>query len=238
MSFYCHKNLIRILVLYSVCLFGCAVGPSPYLPETWIQPVKHLHTVETIASHSRLQVFIAYSGVGSSHSALRLVTSYGSVIFWDPAGDYGRFDNDWHAQYGLYSQDLQRENDLILNHPPNEETFIRWRWTLDDTSVEMFEWDLSTSPSKKIEGVLRHGTVDDHPAGSFSTWTAPMFCTMATSDFLRRFANPMIQLSERYFFPHNLAQALYTQSPSRVHVFTKDGKKSVYIPPDSTSVRK
>ncbi len=235
---YRHKIFILLLILYSELLFGCAVGPSPYLPETWKQSIGHLHTVETIANRPRLQVFIAYSGVGSSHSALRLVTNQESVIFWDPAGDYGRFDDDWHAQHGLHSQDLQRENDLILNHPPDVETFVRWRWTLDDTSVELFEWDLSKLQSKRLEEVLLHGTADDHPAGSFSTWTVPMFCTMATSDFLRRFANPMIQLPERYFFPHNLAQALYTQSPSRVHVFTEDGKKSVYTPHGPTSVRK
>ncbi|MGB0908876.1 MAG: hypothetical protein ACPGYT_00815 [Nitrospirales bacterium] len=226
------------MVLHSGLLFGCAVGPSPYLPDTWVQPIGHLHTVGTTSDLPRLQVFIAYSGIGSSHSALRMVTDRGHVIFWDPAGDYGRFDDDWYAQFGPLAQNFQRENDLILGNPPDVETFIRWRWTLEDTSVEMFEWDLSAQWSRKLEKILLHGTTNDHPTGSFSTWTVPMFCTMATSDFLRRFTSPMIQLTERYFFPHNLAQALYAQSPSRVHVFTEDGEKSVYIPPGPTSVQK
>ncbi len=236
MTIYRLRNLI--LALHATLLFGCVVGPSPYLPKSWVQPIGHLHTVGTTSKHAQLQVFIAYSGMGSSHSALRLVTDRGSVVFWDPAGGYGRFDDDWNAQYGPFSENLTRHNDLILNNPPDVHTYIQWRWTLEDTSVEMFEWDLSESQSEKFENVLLHGTPEDHPAGSFSTWTVPMFCTMATSEFLQRFASPMIQLSERYFFPHNLAEALYTQSPARVHVFTLDGKASVHIPPGPTSVRK
>ena len=226
---------IRVFIVCQFALLcGCVVGPAPYLPQDWIS---HSASFTNTKEYTKLQVIITYSGFESSHSALRLVTSEGRVTFWDPGGDYGRFDDDWNAQYGPLAEDIQRDDDLILSNPPDIETFVRWRWTLEDTSVEVFEWDLSDSQAQELQHILQNGTDDTHPAGSFSTWTPPLFCTMATSDFLRRFVSPMIQLPERYFFPDNLAQVLYTQSPSRVRVFTWDGQKTVFTPPGPKSVR-
>ena len=230
--------LIALLALQSIVFSGCVVGPSPSLPATWVKHSDYVQTITTTTTHqAKLQVFVAYSGMASSHSALRLVASNGQAIFWDPAGDYGQFDDDWYDQYGHQFENVNRVNDLIIDNAPDMKTIIRWRWTIDDTSVEVFEWDLSKTQAQKLREVLLNGTGDDHPAGSFSSWTPPFFCTMATSDFLSRFASPMIQLPKRYFFPHNLAKALYSQSPSRVRVFTWDGKKAIYAPPGPTSVR-
>ena len=230
------KMTAIFLFLSSEFLAGCVVGPAPHLPQGWIS-----HSVGTPIfienTKSKLQVFITYAGFEPSHSALRLIASNGDAIFWDPGGDYGRFDDEWDAQYGPLPEGIQRKNDLILTHPPNVETFTRWRWTLHDTSVEVFEWELSELRVQELRDILVKGTDATHPAGSFSSWTFPLFCTMATSDFLRRFASPMIQLPERYFFPDTLAQALYTQSPSRVRVSTVDGQQMVYFPSDPTSVR-
>ena len=218
-------------------LGGCVVGPAPYLPADWISHPVEITEVRYQPVEPRLQVFIMYSGLETSHSALRLIAPTGRIIFWDPGGDYGRFDDDWYAQYGPFPDGVQRDDDLIVSNPPDVETFIQWRWTLDDTSVEVFEWELSDSYAERLGEILLHGTDDTHPAGSFSTWTYPMFCTMATSDFLKRFASPLIKLPEQYFFPDQLAKALYTQSPSRVRVFTWDGSTAVYSPPGPRSVR-
>ena len=225
-----------VLLFQLAVLCGCVVGPAPYLPQDWISHPGAFASIGT-NPQSKLQVIVTYSGFESSHSALRLVTSDGGVTFWDPGGDYGRFDDDWNAQFGPWASEIERDNDLILSNPPDIGMFVRWRWTLEDTSVEVFEWDISESRAQELQRILLHGTDDTHPAGSFSSWTFPLFCTMATSDFLRRFASPMIQLPERYFFPDNLAEALYTQAPSRVRVFTWDGQKTVYTPPGPKSVR-
>ena len=229
--------VIRLVLIFQfAALCGCVVGPAPYLPQDWIPHPGEFASVSQ-TPHSKLQVIVTYSGFESSHSALRLVTSEGGVTFWDPGGDYGRFDDDWNAQYGPMAEDIRRDNDLILSNPPDIGTFVRWRWTLEDTSVEVFEWDLSELRAQELRHILLKGTDDTHPSGSFSTWTFPLFCTMATSDFLQRFVSPLIQLPERYFFPDNLARVLYTQSPSRVRVFTWDGQKTVYTPPGTRSVR-
>ena len=230
-------QLLGSVLLLLVGLSGCTTGPSPYLPDTWVRQTNDIRTVGFAANQARLQVIVTYSGFLSSHTALRMVSNDGQVIFWDPAGDYGRFDDDWNAQYRAFSDAIVRESDLITVDPPDIATFVLWRWTLDDTSVEVFEWDLSSHMAASLANVLRFGTEDDHPAGAFSTWTFPMFCTMATSDFLGRFAGPLIELTQQYFLPHNLAEALYTQSPSRVRVFVPDGPVTIYAPPSATSVR-
>ncbi|GJL65997.1 MAG: hypothetical protein NPIRA05_09680 [Nitrospirales bacterium] len=227
-----------VLIFFQIAMLsGCAVGPAPYLPHDWISQSHELIAGHNQTIRARLQVFITYSGLETSHSALRLVTTNGPVIFWDPGGDYGRFDDDWNAEHGLFPEGTHRDNDLVLSNPPTIETFAQWRWTLHDTSLEVFEWDLADIQAQRLRQVLLYGTDDSHPAGRFSTWTYPMFCTMATSDFLKRFASPIIQLSQQYFFPDTLAQALYTQSPSRVHVYIRDGRKTVYSSPKPTAAR-
>ena len=34
------------------------------------------------------------------------------------------------------------------------DTFVRWRWILEDGSVEVFEWDLSDSHAQGLRDVL------------------------------------------------------------------------------------
>jgi len=225
-----------VLICFQMMMVsGCVVGPAPYLPHDWTSPPYETGDQQDQPPPARLQVFITYSGLETSHSALRLMTNDGRVVFWDPGGDYGRFDSNWNAKHGSFPKGTRRDNDLVLSNPPTIKTFAQWRWTLHDTSLEVFEWDLDDTQARQLQQVLLYGTDDAHPAGRFSTWTYPMFCTMATSDFLKRFASPMIQLPQQYFFPDTLAKALYTQSPSRVHVYTRTGAKTVYSPPRPTS---
>ena len=234
-----HQLMDRHLVWLSSCfilgfitLSGCAVSPAPYLPSTWISQTPTIRTSAKQVKQAKLQVFIT-----NSHTALRLVSSNSADIFWDPGGEYGLFDDDWGTRYLPLPEKIERANDLIVSTPPNMETFVNWRWIVEDLSVEVFEWDLSDLKARSLRQVLLHGTDDTHPAGSFSTWTFPLFCTIATSDFLQRFASPMIQISKTFLFPSFLAKALYSQTPSRVYVFTWDGQSTVYTPPGPTSAR-
>ena len=221
-----------IIIALALVLSGCAIDPAPYLPKTWISQSYALKATAWEKKKSTLQVYVT-----DTHVALRLVTSADPDIFWDPGGDYGLFDDDWGTQYAPLPEGIKRAKDLIVSKPPDMDTFVRWRWIVEDGSVEVFEWDLSDSHVQNLRNVLLNGTEDTHPAGSFSTSTFPLFCTMAISDFLQRFVAPMVQLPEQYFFPRFLAEALYAESPSRVYVFTWDGQKSVHVPPGLTSVR-
>ncbi len=222
-----------IRFLFIICLLSsCAFRAAPHLPATWIKQLPIVQTTTQPIHQARLQVFVT-----DTHTALRLESADKPVIFWDPGGEYGLSDYDWGAQYEPLPEGIKRDNDLIVSNPPDLTTFVNWRWIVEDGTVEVFEWDLPGSQAQRLRHVLLHGADDTHPAGSFSTWTFPLFCSIATSDFLRRFVSPTIQLSEAYLFPENLAKALYAQSPSRVRVFTIDGQKVVYVPPGPTSVR-
>jgi hypothetical protein len=59
------------------------------------------------------------------------------------------------------------------------------------------------------------------------------FCCVALSDFLHRFATKIMTVRKSYFFPHDLARVLYTQSPKRVLAFRR-GKQLIYVPPQTT----
>ena len=228
-----HLPRLVTRLFFILCLVSsCTLKPAPHLPNTWIKQLPVVKTTTQQTHPARLQVFVT-----DTHTALRLETLNEPVIFWDPGGEYGLSDYDWGTQYEPLPEGIKRDNDLIVSNPPDVATFINWRWIVEDGTVEVFEWDLPDSQAQELRDVLMNGTNDTHPTGSFSTWTFPLFCSIATSDFLGRFVSPTIQISETYLFPENLAKALYTQSPSRVRVFTIDGENAVYAPPGPTSAR-
>ena len=232
-AFTSTRSLLTFTIITWIVTFsGCSIAPFPYLPNTWIDQSYAIKTTTWEPKKATLQVYIT-----DTHVALRLVSSSAPDTFWDPGGDYGLFDDDWGTRYAPLPEGIKRARDLIVEKPPDMETFVRWRWVVEDGSVEVFEWDLSASQASSLRDVLIHGTDDTHSAGEFSTSTFPMFCAIATSDFLQRFVSPTIQLPEQYFFPRFLAEALYAQAPSRVYAFTWDGYKAIYVPPGPTSAR-
>ncbi len=217
---------------------ACAAVPPPAVPPHWITQPGQIAGEDDPPVQARLQVIVAYGWWLSSHTALRLVTAEGEAVFWDPAGDYGLEDpGNLDLRYGPFPAHVQRARDLILTPTPSLEDYVRFRWALEDTRVEVFEWDLPSEQAARMREALLHGTDGAHPAGRFTSWTFPPWCTRATGEFLRRFASPPLQLTGWYFWPHSLAQALSAQSPSRRLVFTKDGPvdRSVvaYLPPAS-----
>ena len=216
------------IVSLAIVLAGCVIGPTPFLPATWKQHTASIQPVSQRLDTPRLQILIMYSGLSSSHTALRLVQPGHAVLLWDPAGDYARFDADNVFWRGTTPR---RIRDLISHQPPDLEIYIKFRWELDDTSVEVFEWDISPALANHFATILREGTDDSHPAGRFSSLTWPALCTVAVSDFLQRFAKPVLQIQDWYFFPHNLAKVLYTQNPHRVRIFTPDQPQIEYLPP-------
>jgi len=108
---------------------------------------------------------------------------------------------------------------------------MRFRWFVGDSSVEIFEWDLTAQHTKKLREILLKETDETHPQGKFQTETTPAFCSMAISDFLIRFAKPTINLTDTYLWPHSLGEALLEQSPSRVRVFIRGQDEMIYLPP-------
>ena len=170
-----------------------------------------------------------YDGRLSSHSALRLEVDKDHVTFWDPAGAYGLVGHITDQQGNLIQPYGKRVRDIVITHIPDIPTYIKFRWYVGDSSVEIFEWNLPRHQAEALREVLRGETDGNHPNGQFQTKTGPAFCSIAISEFLQRFATPTITLTDSYLWPHNLANALLQQSPSKVRLFVRGKPETVFI---------
>jgi hypothetical protein len=168
-------------------------------------------------------VIIASGVITDNHTALRLESPGRPVVFWDPGGGYGTGPGE----------DVRRD-DLIIVNPPDLETYLPFRWENHDAVVEIFEWDLEPGYALELHGILMQGTDKSHPRGKFTTESNGLFCSLAVSGFLNRFATPIMNVPQKYFLPHKLARVLYTQSPDRVLVFRRNKLPMVYVPPPNT----
>ncbi len=225
------SHVKRFLLLTLIFLSGCSTTHRQYLSDHWVSQPQALHLVSANSRTSRLQVIIMYDGSLSSHSALRLESENGNVTFWDPAGAYGLVGHITDA-HGIPIRPYgKRVKDIVITHIPDIPTYMRFRWLVGDSSVEIFEWDLPHEQTKELREVLRMGTEENHPKGEFHTETAPAFCSIAISNFLQRFVTPTLTLADTYLWPHNLAEALLDYSPSRVRVFVRGKPEMVFMAP-------
>jgi len=212
------------VLLLSICFVaGCVHGPAPYRPTSWDHTRVDLKSVADNPNHPLLQVIIVYGSWWCHHSALRLVCPDRPVLFWDPGGSYG-----------IFHQEDIRSKDLIRKDPPDLEAYLQFTWNFSSVEVEVFEWGLELEYAHELYDVLYYGTNKNHPAGKFTTTTMGGLCCVALSDFLHRFATKIMTVPKSYFFPHDLARVLYTQSPKRVLAFRR-GKQLIYVPPRTTS---
>ena len=212
---------MRILapMLLCICLTSCCMhAPAPYRPSTWIGTSTTIESTADIPDQPLLQVIIVYGPMWCHHTALRVVCPDRPVLFWDPGGSYGVSD----------PEDV-RSNDLIRIKPPGIEAYLQFIWKHSSTEVEIFEWDLTPEQARDLLDVLLQGTDKDHPAGRFTTTTLGLFCSAAVSDFLHRFAGKIVTVPRSFFFPHDLAKVLYTQSPRRVLWFRRK-QQTMYVP--------
>jgi len=218
------KPWFALILLLGICLAtACVHAPAPYRPTSWVNAPIDMKSVVDNLNQPLLQVIIVYGPAWDHHSALRLVCPGRPVLFWDPGGSYGT----------TLPGDV-RSKDLIMINPPDLETYLQHIWHFSSVEVEVFEWDLKPEDARELYNVLLNGTDRNHPAGRFTTTTLGMFCTVSVSDFLHRFATKTMTVPRSFFFPHNLARALYTQSPKRVLAFRR-GKQIMYAPPKITT---
>jgi hypothetical protein len=214
---------ISALLLIICLLVGCVHAPAPFRPDSWVHTPIDMKSVADPPDQPLLQVIIVYGPAWDHHSALRLVCPGRPVLFWDPGGSYGTF----------HQEDI-RSKDLIRISPPDLEAYLEFTWNYSSVEVEVFEWDLTLEHAHELYDVLFNGTDKNHPAGRFTTTTMGGFCCVALSDFLHRFAGKTMTVPKSFFFPHDLARVLYTQSPKHVLAFRR-GKQILYTPPRITS---
>lgn len=218
-----NSHFIPALLLIICLLVGCVHAPASYRPSLWENAPIDMKSVADPPDQPLLQVIIVYGPAWDHHSALRLVCPGRPVLFWDPGGGYG-----------VDLPEDVRSKDLIRINPPDIETYLRHIWRFSRLEVEVFEWDLKPEVARDLYDVLLNETDKNHPAGRFTTTTMGLFCTVAVSDFLHRFAGKTLTVPKPFFLPDHLARVLYTQSPKRVLAFRR-GRQIAYFPPGITS---
>ena len=221
-------GLLMALVALST---GCTTTHTSYLSDHWIAQPQGVFPASFSHPSPTLQIIITYDGPLSSHAALRLVNHLGTVTFWDPAGGYGLHPLHTELAGTQLKPNIIRVKDVVVEPAPDLPTYVQFRWAVGDLTVEVFEWDVSSSDAQRFQAILREGIEAPDRVPEFFTETTPAFCTVAISEFLQRFAGPTLTLSDWYLWPHNLAQALIGQRPSRIRVFRQNQPESTYIAP-------
>lgn len=201
------------LVLALLLSAGCRSGSV--VPDGWAidsAPSRDVDTWQPQAQAQRdraprLQVFIHYSRTHSTHVAVRITTPDQPAVFWDPGG-----------AYGLTKPAYGRQNDIILNAPPDLPTWwsYRQRW-LREPFLYVFEWDLDPPQARAMRDALLDGAANGRSAEEFQTVRTPGLCVLAVCDFLRTYGPPHISPKlRRNFLPNTLALQLWRQDPDRV----------------------
>lgn len=208
---------------------GCRGGAA--IPDGWVADPQlggsSVWQASAMAQRDRaprLQVMIHYSRTHSTHTTLRVTHPGEPAVFWDPGGNYGKTK----ASYG-------RQNDVILDAPPDLPTWwaYRQRW-LREPFLTIFEWDLAPQQSRAMRDALLDGALRGNDDPVFYTLRRPGLCNFAVCEFLRRFGPPHIspQLRDN-FLPDSLAKQLWKQKPDRVLRYEGpvDALPTVWLPP-------
>jgi len=228
-----HSTLTILLTAALLLLPGCRGGAA--VPKGWT--VLNTDRVDAhdwpVGSESlrddqpRLQVLIHYSPRISTHTAVRVTTPDARPVFWDPGGNYGTTK----PKYG-------RQNDVILQQPPDTQTWwaYRYHW-LGEPFLYVFEWDLPADQAAVMRDALLSGASHDHDP-VFRTRRNPGFCNYAVADFLRTFATPPLSPKLRgTFLPDGLAKQLWQHHPDRVLRYEglPDVAPLVLLPPTASA---
>ena len=205
---------VLFLIILLLVSTGCH-GPTPYLPETWLpKPVDPLVLEDN--DEARMDIFIIYASHMCSHTAVRIYSPTEGSVFWDPAGGYGT------EEYPIVAM---RSEDLVIDPVPTVSDYVDFRQYAPTSRMEIFEFELADAEAIRLIRILRSGI---YPNGSrFVTRTDAFYCSTVISEFLSEYATSTLRVHKE-FFPHNLAKALYAQSPDRVIIYDKNGLFQYY----------
>ncbi len=216
--------MTRGIRLISLCFFvlipGCHQAGT--VPPGWRGEPYAFDALDTnnppAPSAGTLQVFICYGKVLSNHTALRLEAPGLNTLMWDPGGTFKQDDPAYARRYDV----LTRKNLTVEQW---------WRYRSEscrEPIVQMYEWSLSSGQAKRLHTILitRHDPLDRSQV--FEPDAGGLECCKRVSEFLDRFADGRPAVPERYFWPHELGEHLWTQSPDRVVIFRSDGQNMSY----------
>jgi hypothetical protein len=215
-------SLISLLLLIvAVTTTGC-VGERTVAPIGWAPSSEVDRSPDRSVDHDHgaLQIFICYGNGLSSHAALRIAGSDGTVVFWDPGGALGTDPEDLRTRRAC----------LIPDDPPTPSEYFRFRtgWC-GEARMEMFQWLLDADEARALHAVLVDGCSDRYPNRTFKSDTPPFACAVAVSAFLQQYRPAGISLRHRSFWPHSLAADLWKQRPAAVWEFRKGVSPRAFV---------
>jgi len=217
--------LIPALLLTGWMVVGCAGPPEP-LPEWGYGLSPNGEAAKMLDprrdAQPRIQVIIVYNAGGSNHSALRITSATHPPVFWDPGGGYR----------DTKPPTTDRRNDVLVQDAPSLATYRRHRLrTLRDDVMKVMEWDLPEDEAHALQRALVDGSKG---LGDFRTGVGGGACTIATAAFLQLHRPAGMHVPQRWLFPHNLAEHLWTQRPTRV-MLCRNGGDTLYEPGSMTA---
>ena len=212
---------IAALMIGLALLGGCHESYGPDVRVDWPARPTAVANIQRPEGMGLLQVFTGYTPPVFSHAALRLENAEGQVIFWDPGGDYA-----------LRTPEGRVEDRIV--HPPMMGEYIRWRLdVVGDRGGEVFEWDITPEHAARLAHVLVNGATREAPEGRFGSDEIGGRCSLSISSFLRRYCPEQVHMGMNWFYPYDLAQALYKEHPDRIIVYHKKQPVRVYHRPNT-----
>jgi len=161
-----------------------------------------------------MQVIIVYGDTVCNHTASRYYCPGKGAIFWDPGGGYGT--------KGLVKVD--RAQDVIYGNIPSVNDYLYWRTLVPSHSSEIFVWDGNDKKICELYDLVAAASKADRING-FNSDANGLFCSVATSGFLRDYAQELMQV-EKWGLPHNLSKQLH-QDKSADKIYIVDHKSNL-----------
>jgi hypothetical protein len=197
-----------------------AVDDDAELPGSTLAGPGHGGDAQDSGNDARglLQVFICYGKVLSNHTALRLTAPGKETLMWDPGGSYRQYEPSYARRH-----DVLTKNSVTVDQ--------WWRYRRDgcrEPVMEVFQWSLDADQARRLHAVLIDHKDPDNPTQTFEPDGGGLQCSKKVSEFLSRFADGRPGVDQKYFWPHELGEHLWTQQPDSVMVFRSDGESLIY----------
>ena len=191
------SGIRSVAVIALLSLTACVHQPLPNLPENWTGEVVIPQELEDKPGIASLQVLIVYGSTVCNHTASRYYCPGKGALFWDPGGGYGT--------KGIVKVD--REKDVIVDNIPSINDYLYWRTQVPTSATEIFVWEGNNEKICELYDRMAAASRRDRIQG-FNSDAAGMFCSSATSSFLRDFAQDLMQV-EKWGLPHNLSKQFH-----------------------------
>lgn len=182
-------------------------APLPNLPADWRGDVVDPLELEDMPDRASMAVIIVYGDLACNHTASRFYCPGKGALFWDPGGSYGT--------EGVVS--VSRKRDVIIDNIPSLNDYLHWRKYVPSSVTEIFIWDNNEEEICQLYDKIAAASRREKHA-EFDSNAAGLFCSAATSSFLRDHAAELVEV-EKWGLPHNLSKQFHQGGgASRIYI--------------------